>query len=541
MLCRLKISNIAVIDNTEISFESGLNVLTGETGAGKSLIIDSLNLILGGRGSRDLIRSGEKKASVEASFFLPGSDLAEDGMIVIKREIYTDGRNMCAINGNMVTTSQLREFGEGLCDIHGQHENQSVMRQGSHIHFLDKYAGNDDELQSVGNLYEKRKSLSDEIKRLRDISGESLKKLDMLTFWADEIEKANLKPGEEEELLQAKTIMKNAEKIKNAVFKAHSLLYGGEVSARDLLSMTASELDSVSAYDENLKPAISEIYDALYKTEEAAEELLSYGDTLSFESQELEDTEDRLNLIHKLKSKYGSTIEEIIRYGENSRREAELIETSGDKLSELERELEKTEASLKAASGLLSEKRKKVSEEIENRVMEELSQLDMSKVVFKISITPTDFTPIGCDKVEFLISTNPSEPPKPLVKIASGGEISRICLALKTVLAKADTVPTLVFDEIDAGISGRASLKTGNKLRLLAQDRQILCITHLPQIAACAHNHYYIDKVMEGGSFKTTVKLLDYNGRIHELARIISGDNITESTLKAAKEMIPVN
>jgi len=544
MLCQLAISNIAVIGCAEICFGNGLNVLTGETGAGKSLIIDSINFVLGARTSRDIIRDGEKSARVDAAFFLPSdffdenNILVEDNNLVISREIYTDGRNVCKINGKMISVSELREIGDSILNIHGQNDSHSLIKVSTHIEYVDKYAGDENELDNYRKLYKEKNELLHTIEELENEHVKTAERLEIISFWADEIESADLQPGEDEILAEQRQKLRNADKIRESITKSYQLIHGGDMSATDMLSNGVSSLDSVSLLDEELGEIKDILYDLLYKTQETARTLQDYADNLNDSKEELDRVEERLDLIYRLKNKYNMSVNEIIEYGVQLREQAQSVHTGGKIIAEKKKEYSDVLIKLKESAEKISGLRKTAAQEIETRVERELSDLDMPKTTFKISLEDTDMGPTGANSCEFLISTNPAEPLKPLSKIASGGEMSRICLALKSVLSRADSIPTLIFDEIDQGISGRAAQKTGEKLKALAADKQILCITHLPQIAAQATNHYLIEKDTSADNFTTTVCELDNSGRIKEIARMISGDKITEKALLTAEEMI---
>ncbi len=542
MISQLIISNFAIIKDAELVLSDGLNVLTGETGAGKSLIIDSLNLVTGERGNRDLIRAGEKSARVEAVFSLPDGLLPEElgEEILLSRELFADGRNVCRINGRAATLAQLREVGSYIINIHGQQDNQNLLKQSSHMDFVDKYAGEEllGKLETYREIYSEQKRVKKEIETLEKDDGEKLKRLDTLRYWAEEIEMAQLVPGEDEELASRRDVLENAEKLEIAVNGAYDKLYGEDNSARDLLSVAAQLLQTAAGFDHTLEEAVEAVYDALYKAEDVAHGLASYRLNISGDAAELDEALDRIDLINKLKTKFGGSIDDINNYGKEREEEILAIETSDERLSELKGQFTRLSKDLEDAAADLHNVRAGVCAEIEKRVMDELSGLDMKNVVFKIDIAKCDYTQNGADHVEFMISTSPAEPVKPMVKIASGGEMSRICLALKTVLANADTVPTLIFDEIDTGVSGRAAIRIGERLRFLGRGKQVICITHLPQIAAMAQHHYLVEKELSEGAVTASVLELDGAGRINEVARIIGGDRVSDKTLQTAEEMI---
>ena len=539
MLCRLAISNVAVIDKAEITLSEGFTVLTGETGAGKSLIINAITMVLGGRTTRDIIRGGEKCAIAEAAFYGAHPLADEDGMLILRRELYRDGRNFCSINGQMVTVAGLREAGETLLSLHGQHDTEKLMHKGSHLALLDTFAKNEKEREEYLALYKARKELLSEIEKLETDDGEKLKRLDMLSFWIDEIENAAPEIGEDTELEEKREYLRHSEKIRSSAMRAYSALCGEEASARDFLSEAAKALDAVSSYDARLSSAAESVRNALFETEEVAGILMDIGEEET-DGEALEEAESRLDILNKLKSKYGGSIESVLSELETFRKERDEIETADERLQKCRAELEKVEEKLEKAAATLSGKRQKTAEKLSSAVEAELAALDMAKVRFSVNAEKKEYGETGADAVEFFISTNPMEDLKPLSKIASGGELSRICLALQTVLAlDTKASPTcLIFDEIDTGISGRAAGKVGEKMRALAKNCQVLCVTHLPQIAAKADEQFKIDKMDTNGGFSTVVTPLDKEGRKREIARMINGDDVTEKTLETAEEML---
>ena len=547
MLSQLIISNIAVISKCEMTLSGGFNVLTGETGAGKSLIIDSINMVLGERGNRELIRHGEKKAKVEALFYLSDEEKAElqsqvgefDGNdFLISREIFEDGRNVCKVNGEMATVARLREISRHLINIHGQNDGQKLLVKSGHINYVDKFAENEELLSKYKLLYGECAKIKKELEEMKSDEGEKLRRFDMLRFWLQEIESAELYEGEDEELAEKHKIIKNAEKLKMSVSSANDLIYSGEQNAYSYISAAVRSLTEAASYDNRLSEKLDELSEVLYRLEDMGRELSCYGSDMDFDMGEVLEIEERLHLLQKLKSKYGNTIEEILKYADTLREEIEKIEFSGEREQQLQRVLSEKEALTQKVADTLSKRRRDAAEKITSGVMEELKFLDMEKVTFGINVEKGEIGALGQDKVEFLVSTNPSEPLKPLTSVASGGEMSRICLAIKTVLAEADEVGTLIFDEIDTGVSGKAAGKIASKLRCLGEKGQVICITHLPQIASKAQSHYLIEKNFECNTFSTEVRLLSDEERVLEVARIISGDDISESAKKAAEEMI---
>ncbi|WP_094546971.1 DNA repair protein RecN [Petroclostridium xylanilyticum] len=563
MLSQLYIENVAIIDKMNVSFEEGLNVLTGETGAGKSIIIDSINMVLGERTSRDLIRSGEEKAVVEALFYIHsetisdmlgqlGIELEEDNALLISREITSGGKNVCRINGRIVTSSMLKDIGKYIVNIHGQHDNQALLQWDKHIDFLDRYGGS--ELLKVKadyqQVYEEVSNIKSEIRRISGDERERERKIDLLQFQLEEIEKAKLKRGEEEELTSQKLLLSNAEKLMNSVSNVYTILYTGNSkgnSVHDSIAEALKNLGEVERFDSKLSQYYKNLEEISYQLDELVHDIRDYRDNLEFDPAMLETIEQRLDLIFKLKRKYGSSVEEILDYQCRIRRELEEIFSSEERLVRLNSRLSESVKKLERLADELSYHRVNVARSLEQKIMKELHDLDMNKTQFKVKVEKLydrsgnyEFSQQGYDRVEFLISTNPGEPLKPLVKIASGGEMSRIMLAIKTILADTDEVNTLVFDEIDIGVSGRAAQKIAEKLSLVAKKKQILCITHLPQIASMADHHYLIEKSVSGDKSATTVQKLTLQNRRKELARIIGGAVITDLTLKHAEEMINI-
>ena len=550
MLNHLSIKNVAVIDELEVSFYDGMSVLTGETGAGKSIIIDSINMILGDRANKELVRFGEEKAVVQAVFdankaamkILEENDIeAEDNQIIITRKITKDGKSTARINGIVVTLNTLRELSDCLINIHGQHDNQALLNPRKHINFLDDYAGDLETLDEYKALYRKMKAVERDIKSLEMDEKEKIQRIDLLEYQIKEIESANLTCGEEEELKTQRDIISNAEKIKSAAASAYEKLYESSdtLSAYDNLSMAANELAEIA----ELNPAVKSVYDvvseAVYSIEDASGELKSFADTVDFDEKAFDETEERLDLISKLKRKYGSTIEAVLEYLSKIKSELNDIRLSNEKTAELQSELTKITAKLKAASERLTAIRRKSAEELQNKIEQSLRELNMEKARFCVEVKDSGaYTENGADNVEFLISANPGEPLKPLVKIASGGELSRVMLAIKSIIADTDDVETLIFDEIDTGVSGNAALKIAKMLAKIGRKKQVVCITHLPQLASAANTHYLILKNTEGELASTTLAELDQNGRETELARIIDGGDISKTALSHAREML---
>lgn len=549
MLTELNIKNFAIIDSLGITFEKGFNVLTGETGAGKSIIVDAVELVLGGRASSEMIRSGCDEAVVEAAFDISDdrglmNQLNEMGIegedtLIIKRTVSAAGKNKVFINGSMATIAMLSDIGEFLVDIHGQHEHQTLFRVERHIDILDEYAETASFRKEMAEVYSELNKARNELENLRASEVDKEKRLDILRFQSDEIGKAGLKEGEEDNLLEERKLLSNAEKLYEAGNTALELLYSESGSALELVKRAGSKISDIAGIDESLKDTAEAINSAYLSIEDAAMTLRDYVGKISFDPDRLNEIEERLDLIGRLKRKYGNTVSEILKYKEEADKELDGIERAEERIAELEEKSERLKAKgLKVAENL-SEKRKKASEQLKMKVEAELADLGMKKAVFEVRMDRlNDISSKGFDRVEFLLSSNPGEAPKPLSKIASGGELSRIMLALKKVLAGPSGVPTMVFDEVDSGIGGGIAEVVGHKLREVAEGRQVLCITHLPQIAAMADLHYAISKGEEKGRTVTTVNRLEMEERVDEIARMLGGVTITEATKRHAEEML---
>jgi DNA repair protein RecN (Recombination protein N) len=549
MLTELNIKNFAIIDSLNITFEKGFNVLTGETGAGKSIIVDAVDLVLGGRASLEMIRSGCDEAVVEAAFDISDvkgvseklgeMGIEKDDNLVIKRTLSASGKNKVFINGSMATIAMLSDVGEFLVDIHGQHEHQTLMKVERHIDVLDEYAALGPLRQEMSGIYSEWNRVKDELVFLKSSEVDKEKRIDLLRFQSDEIEKAALKVNEEEELLEERKLLSNAEKLYESSNTALELLYSQSGSALELIKKAGSKVTDISIIDESMRVTLDAINSASASIEDAALTLRDYVGRISFDPERLNEIEERLDLIGRLKRKYGNTISEILKYKEEVDRELDSIERAGERISELEREGERLKAKGLKVAETLSEKRKKGSDELTKKVEKELSDLGMKKAIFEVKMERlNDISAKGFDKVEFLLSSNPGEAPKPLSKIASGGELSRIMLALKKVLAGPSGVPSMVFDEVDSGIGGGIAEVVGRKLREVAEGRQVLCITHLAQIAAMADLHYAVSKGENKGRTTTTVRQLSGDERVDEVARMLGGMTITEATKRHAEEMI---
>ena len=547
MLSLLHIENIAVIERADISFDQGFNVLTGETGAGKSIVIDAISAILGERAYRDMIRTGTNKASVRAVFtdvpqfaWFADNGVEYDPETVIQREVHLDGKNVCRVNGSLVSVSILRKLGIQLINIHGQHDSASLFDEANHLQFLDAFADNEALRLDYAQKYEAVAKLRREIERMTMDEGEKLRRMETLKYQIAEIEKADLEPGEDEELEDRRKLLQNAEKISDSMNNAVENLYGGDDfdGAASMLATAERALARIAKFGDNISELHDRVADLMYQVQDIAEEVRDARDELAYSADELEQIESRLDIIHKLRRKYGTTCTDILEYLDKAKRELDEIEFADDHLERLKGKLQKAEKTAWDAALLLRENRKKTAVSMSERILTELAQLDMPRVQFSCEFTELELTNLGADAVAFYMSANAGEALKPMSKVASGGELARIMLAMKNVLAERDQVATLIFDEVDTGVSGRAAQKVAEKLRSVAEHKQVLCVTHLPQLAALANTHLLIAKGEREGRTYTTVTPLDIEGRKKELARIIGGTNITETTLKSAEEML---
>ena len=547
MLSLLHIENIAVIESADISFDRGFNVLTGETGAGKSIVIDAISAILGERAYRDMIRTGAAKASVRAVFtdvpeypWFSENGVDYDPETVIQREIYLDGKNICRVNGSLVSVSILRKLGIQLINIHGQHDSASLFDEENHLAFLDAFADNQSLRESYSQAYQKVAALRREIDSLTMDESEELRRMETLKYQIGEIEKAQLEPGEDEALEQRRKLLQNAEKLSSGLEEATQCLYGGEDTdgAAGLLAQAEHALARLGRFSDSFQSIHDRVADLMYQVQDAAEEVRDTRDSLNYSADELEQIESRLDVIHKLRRKYGVTCEDILAYLDKAKRELDEIEFADDHLERLKGKLKKAEKTAWDQALALRKNRQEKAELLSQRILTELSQLDMPRVQFSCRFQELELTPNGADGVAFYMSANAGEALKPMSKVASGGELARIMLAMKNVLAEKDQVNTLIFDEVDTGVSGRAAQKVAEKLRSVASHKQVLCVTHLPQLAALADTHLLIAKSERDGRTYTSVTPLDLEGRKRELARIIGGANITQTTLKSAEEML---
>ena len=548
MLSLLHIENIAVIEQADISFDPGFNVLTGETGAGKSIVIDAISAILGKRAYRDMIRTGTNKASVRAVFTkvpaLPwfGENGVEyDEETVIQRDIFMDGKNVCRVNGTLVTVSILQKLGLQLINIHGQHDSATLFDEENHLRFLDAFADNEALLLDYREKFSAVSALRREIDRMTMDEGEKLRRMETLKYQVEEIEKADLKAGEDEELEQRRKLLQNSEKLSQGLEEAAESLLGGDDTdgAAVLLSQAAYALSRIARYSDEYTAFQERLTDLKYQVQDIADEVRDALEELSYSADELEQIESRLDIIHRLRRKYGTTCQEILEYLENARKELDEIEFADDRVEHLKKQLSVKEKAAWEAAMRLRKDRQEKGNLLSEKILSELRQLDMPRVQFQCRFRETELGADGADLVAFYLSANAGEDLKPLSKVASGGELARIMLSMKNVLAEKDAVDTLIFDEVDTGVSGRAAQRIAEKLRALAQHKQVLCVTHLPQLAALADTHMLIAKSEHDGRTFTTVTPLDREGRKQELARIIGGTNITEITLKSAEEMLP--
>ena len=547
MLSLLHIENIAVIECADISFDQGFNVLTGETGAGKSIVIDAISAILGERAYRDMIRTGTNKASVRAIFtgvpelsWFADNGVEYDSETVIQREIHLDGKNVCRVNGSLVSVAILRKLGMQLINIHGQHDSATLFDEDNHLTFLDAFGDNEDLRSVYGEKYDTVAKLRRDIDKMTMDEGEKLRRMETLRYQIAEIEKADLEAGEDEALEERRKILQNAEKLSNGMDTAVECLYGGDESdgAAGLLAQAEYALARLAKFSDSFAAMHERVADLMYQVQDAAEEVRDARDDLSYSADELEQIESRLDVIHKLRRKYGVTCEDILAYLDKAKKELDDIEFADDHLEHLKKKLKKAEKEAWDAAKALRKNRHDTAVTMADRILTELAQLDMPRVQFSCQFAETDLTANGADTVAFYMSANAGEALKPMSKVASGGELARIMLAMKNVLAEKDQVNTLIFDEVDTGVSGRAAQKVAEKLRSVASHKQVLCVTHLPQLAALANTHLLIAKSERDGRTYTSVTPLDIEGRKRELARIIGGTNITETTLKSAEEML---
>jgi DNA repair protein RecN (Recombination protein N) len=548
MLQLLHIENIAVIEEADITFDEGFNALTGETGAGKSIVIDAMGAVLGQRTSRDLIRTGAAKSFVSAVFTgvpaLPALEACgiqtEDGELLLQREIYADGKNACRVGGRPVTVAQLRKIGGALLNIHGQHDGQQLLDEEQHGAYLDSFGQVDRELEGYAACYEAMEGTRKKLKSLQMDEAEKERRMDSLKFQIDELERAQLKAGEEEALLQRRNLLRNSEKFMSAIQGAVWSLTGGDEGggAVSELREAAGAMAGAKGLDEQIAKLHERLESLHSEAYDVAETLRDLEDAFDFSPQELDELEGRADQLYRLKKKYGPTVEDMLEYLERRKEELDQIAFASDTAARLEKQLEKERKQVMKAAGVLSQARKEAAKRLEERIQEELRQLDMPKVRFAICFEEKEPDASGIDLVRFLMSANVGEELRPINKVASGGELARIMLALKNVLAENELIGTLVFDEVDTGVSGRAAQKVAAKLAQVSRRKQVLCVTHLPQLAAMADTHFSVEKGESGGRTYTRVLRLDRERRKQELARLTGGERITAAMLAGAEELL---
>ena len=535
MITTLHIKNIGIIDDLSIELGEGFNVLTGETGAGKTLIIDSISIICGGRFSKEMIRRGETYSFVELNLYLPNNDLAIENNIIVSREIHSNGKNSCKINGRLVTLTELKEFMSNIIDIHGQNDNQKILNPKYHIKYLDNFIGND--LLQIKNeykdLYNKRQDIKKELKANLGDDKEKQRQLSLLQYEFDEIENAELKLGEEEELEEKRKFFMNSEKIGKSLNQADLSLGEGAI---DKINEAIRAIEKISDLDKKYEDTLNNLKSIYYEVQELSRDISSLNSDMYFDENERNEVEERLDLIYSLKRKYGNTVEEILEYKDKIEKEIDRINNLDEYNNKLKQELKRVETKMQNLADKMHEIRVTNAKVLDSKINKELADLEMPNSKFITHINQVEFNKNGTDEVEYYISTNIGENEKELAKIASGGEMSRIMLAIKTVLANTDSTPVLIFDEIDTGISGKAAKSVGEKLKLIGKSHQVLCITHQPSIAAKGDENFYISKISKEGRTFTQVKKLNEEEVINEVARISNGE-ITETARMHAMEL----
>ncbi len=552
MLQELSIRNFAIISSLEVSFNEGMTVLTGETGAGKSIIIDAMGLLVGSRGSTDYIRQGENKCVLEGLFQLSphqeklrtcltdkGIDFEED-MLIIHREIARNGKNVCRVNHQLVNTTTLREIGELLVDIHGQNEHQELMQANKHLFLLDEYGKNAIDLlkATYHETYHRYITLRKKVQQRQQNEKEFAQRVDMLKFQSEEIEAANLTIGEEESLLEERNKLVNFQKVTEALKNSYEALQGEETNSLDQIGFAMNAIEEIETLDPEYLELSETIKNSYFVLQEAANDLAHHLDALEMDEERLDEVENRLDIIRQLKRKYGDSVAAILHYYEEIA--GELVESFSleNQNGQLEELLQSTEEELAAAAKKLSAERKKVARHLETEIVVQLKELYMEKALFEVRFETEAYGENGCDKAEFYLSTNPGEALKPLVKVASGGELSRIMLAIKTIFSRTQGITSIVFDEVDTGVSGRVAQGIANKIHQVSQNSQVLCITHLPQVAAVADSHYFIEKTLIAGRTETALRGLTDSERVNEIARMLAGDEITSLAIEHAKELV---
>jgi len=548
MLDLLHIENIAVIEQADISFRPGFNVLTGETGAGKSIVIDAISAILGQRAYRDTIRTGADRARISAIFrdvpqfpWFEENGISYQPELLIQREIFADGKNVCRIGGQPVTVSMLRGLGQQLIQIHGQHDSAQLFDEENHLVMLDAFAGHEERLSRYRQAYREMDDLRRQIRSMTMDEAEKQRRIESLQHQIGEIDRAELRPGEDKELDEKRTLMRSGEKLMTALTRAAEALSGGEETdgAYSLTSQAAIELAPVSGVSNRMEEVWKRVEELSYSLQDAAEQVRDLRDSFDFSPEALEEVESRLDVIHRLKRKYGADCDEILAFRERCRKELDAIETSDDTIRRLKEILHEKKVETRRQADALTEARKQAASVFSEKLIAELRQLDMPRVEFVCQLTPkAHLDETGGDDCRFLMSANMGEELRQMSRVASGGELARIMLAMKNVLSEKDRIPTLIFDEVDTGVSGRAAQKVAEKLRAVSVGKQVLCVTHLPQIAAMADAHFLISKAEQGGRTYTSVTPLDMDGRRDEISRLIGGARITDNTRKSAEEML---
>ena len=549
MLELLHIENIAVIRQADITFRPGFNALTGETGAGKSIVIDAISAILGQRAYRDAIRTGASRAFISAVFhgvpdypwFQENSVPVDEGEVLIQREIFADGRNACRVNGIPVTVSILRGLGQQLIQIHGQHDSAQLFDEANHLAMLDAFADHAPLMERYRNAYLEMDALRKRIRSLQMDEAEKARRVENLTFQIQEIDRAELKVGEDQELEEKRKLMRSGEKLMNALNEAAGALYGGDDTdgAVSLVSQAQHALGLVADVSESIDTAYNQVTELSYSVVDAAERVRDLRDSFDFSPGELEAVESRLDVIHRLRRKYGATCEDILNYQKKCKKELDEIQMADDTIAQLQTQFRVKAKAAKALAAELSESRHQAAKQFEVRLISELRQLDMPRVQFVCQLEPLKhLEESGGDSCRFMMSANIGEELRQMNRVASGGELARIMLAMKNVLSEKDHIPTMIFDEVDTGVSGRAAQKVAEKLHSVSQGKQVLVVTHLPQIAAMADTHFLISKAEKDGRTYTSVTPLDFEGRKAEIARLIGGAKITSNTLKSAEEML---
>jgi DNA repair protein RecN (Recombination protein N) len=552
MLSSLQIENVAVIQKANVHFEKGLNVLTGETGAGKSILIDSINAILGNRTSKDLVRTGAAKAVIRAAFedvpsavldSLEKAGYERSEALLLSREITAEGKSTCRINGMPATAAVLRELCGGLININGQHDSVGLLNPARHEGILDAYAQNSAEYQAYYAIYRELVSVKKALDAMITDESEKQRRIDLLSYQVQEIDDAGLTAGEEQTLESRRKVLANASTIRDRIAQCYALLSGGDEApgAVDLLGEASNAVDAAAQLDGELSAGAGQLLDLYYTAKDVAADLIGRLDAYDTNDAELDEIEQRIDLIYKLRRKYGDTVEDILAFGERARKELEMIQSSQERVEHLQKEQRRLYTLAREKAEALTQTRLKAFDELNKRISGTLDFLNMPGVRMTLRHSRGPLASHGQDSIEFYISTNPGEAPKPLAKIASGGELSRITLAIKNAMADKDAVPTVIYDEIDSGVSGKAASRIGEVLRQSAEGHQILCITHTAQIAALADCHLLIQKNITNERTYTEIHPLDENGRVEALARLISGDHVTELSLANAREMLGRN